>query len=75
MSRGDEARRLIRMSQRLATWASVEELIEVSAATRRTVNRILAGLHEEVGLVKRRVGRRIEYRLTTRAERAEIDRQ
>lgn len=70
MSRGDELRRLIRISQRLASWVSPGTLAAEEQVDRATVHRILAGIHDEVGLLKRRSGRRVEYRLTTPAERA-----
>jgi len=32
---------------------------------RATIHRILAGIHEEIGLIKRRRGHVVEYRLMT----------
>jgi len=49
--------------RRLDEWVSPSDLTAEVGATYRTVQRILAGIDEEVGLERRKVGRRVEYRL------------
>lgn len=67
---GDEARRIIRIMRRLGEWVSPSDLLAEAGATRRTVERILRVFEDECGLCRRQVGRRVEYRLMTPAERS-----
>ncbi len=75
MPPGDELRRFLHILAMLQRWSSPGVIASTLGVDRATVHRILRGIHEEVGLARRRRGHLVEYRMMTPRERAKVDRE
>jgi DNA-binding IclR family transcriptional regulator len=75
MSRGDELRRFMIIIEMLRGWSSPGVIATTLGVNRSTVHRILLGIHEEVGLEKRKTGRVVEYRLPRKRRAPSAERQ